>query len=184
METKTLAQPAVNTNQSGLKICANHKKVSKAVTLKNLDVIKSLYFPMRLLMENMEKNGIFKDVYALAHSQIEAKRPLRFFVLNLSNSGLKMELEKYNFPDDLVLNPEIFDHVKTESEKSEGCLSFVGMPNATVNRWQKIRVRFQTIDHEGNQLISHELNCSGKLAQIFQHEIDHMDAKYIWLGKI
>ena len=172
-----------NNNSSGLVIIEPHKKVSREVKIKDFPRIKNEYFPLRMLMEQMQNTKFFKNVYAIAHPQVTKKDPLRFFVINSSDNQLKSKLEELRI-DDLIINPVIINHVKHASEKEEGCLSYPGYPSANVERWQKIEVKFQTIDFEGEKLIDHKLGLSGKLAEIFQHEIDHFNAKYVWTGKI
>ena len=66
----------------------------------------------------------------------------------------------------LMLNPEI---VKAAGayETEEGCLSLLGGPRKT-KRYEKIKVRYQTVDFQTRFKTS-----TGWTAQIIQHEIDH-----------
>ena len=66
----------------------------------------------------------------------------------------------------LMLNPEIVK-ASGEYETEEGCLSLLGGPRKT-RRYQKIKVRYQTLDFKV-RLKTYE----GWTAQIIQHEIDH-----------
>lgn len=68
----------------------------------------------------------------------------------------------------LMLNPEI---LKAEGpyETEESCLSLLGGPRKTA-RYQKIKVRFQTLDFK-----TRLKTYTGWTAQIIQHEIDHCD---------
>ena len=65
-----------------------------------------------------------------------------------------------------MLNPEI---LKAEGpyEAEEGCLSLLGGPRKC-RRFQKIKVRWQTVDFR-----TRIKNFEGWTAQIIQHEIDH-----------
>lgn len=65
-----------------------------------------------------------------------------------------------------MLNPEI---LKAEGpyETEEGCLSLLGGPRKC-RRFQKIKVRWQTVDFQ-----TRIKNFEGWTAQIIQHEIDH-----------
>lgn len=164
-----------NENTSGLIIIAPHKKKSKDVKEKHLSIVKKYYLPLKTIMEEMEGEKYFKSIYAIAHCQVTKKNPLRFFVINKSN-----ELMKEMDIDDLIINPVILNHTKQICYKEEGCLSFPGYPNVQVERWNKIEVKFLTANLEENKLYSHTLNLSGKLAEIFQHEIDHFNAIYIY----
>ncbi len=65
-----------------------------------------------------------------------------------------------------MLNPEII-RAEGEYETQEGCLSLLGGPRP-VRRFQKIKVRYQTLDFQ-----TRLKTFSGWTAQIIQHEIDH-----------
>ena len=66
----------------------------------------------------------------------------------------------------VMLNPEIIRQ-SVPYTAEESCLSLLGGPRPT-QRWQKIKVRYQTMDLQ-TRLKSFE----GWTAQIIQHEIDH-----------
>ena len=66
----------------------------------------------------------------------------------------------------VMLNPEIVKQ-SGEYETEESCLSLLGGPRKT-KRFQKIKVRYQTLDFQ-TRLKTFE----GWTAQIIQHEIDH-----------
>ena len=66
----------------------------------------------------------------------------------------------------VMINPEII-RKSGEYETEEGFLSLLGVPIKT-RRYQKIKVRYQTMDLQ-TRLKSFE----GWTAQIIQHEIDH-----------
>ena len=65
-----------------------------------------------------------------------------------------------------MINPEIIRQ-SGEYETEEGCLSLLGGPRKT-RRYQKIKVRYQTLD-----LQTRIKTFEGWTAQIIQHEIDH-----------
>ncbi len=69
----------------------------------------------------------------------------------------------------VYINPEIVSTSKRHTWIDEGCLS-VRWLYGKVNRATKATVR--AYDENGNQF---ERGASGLLAQIFQHEIDHLD---------
>lgn len=167
-------------NSSGLIIVAPHKKISREVKLSDLETIKGLYLPLEMLMNDLENSGAFSDVYAIAHQQVEEKDPLRFFVINANNKEVIRSNDTWDLPDYIIINPIITRHTNIPVTKSEGCLSFPNFPNNDVDRWNKIEVEFYTINHEGTALVKHQAKCAGKLAQIFQHEIDHFNCEYVW----
>ncbi|MBI2552620.1 peptide deformylase [Candidatus Uhrbacteria bacterium] len=72
-------------------------------------------------------------------------------------------------PEPLVLiNPKIVGHSLRKQTLEEGCLSVPGK-YGLIKRWREVKVRAQTLDGQ-----SFEIKAQGFLAQIFQHEIDHL----------
>jgi peptide deformylase len=69
----------------------------------------------------------------------------------------------------VYINPKITSTSKKKEELQEGCLSVRG-------KWGKVqrseRVTIEAYDKQGKKFT---LGASGLLAQIFQHEIDHLD---------
>jgi peptide deformylase len=74
-----------------------------------------------------------------------------------------------SIPDRVFINPEIVKISKKTEWMEEGCLS-VRYLYGKVKRATKVRVR--AYDENGKAF---ELGGSDLLAQIFQHEIDHLD---------
>ena len=66
----------------------------------------------------------------------------------------------------VMLNPEIIRQSEP-FDAEESCLSLLGGPRKTI-RYQKIKVRYQTLDFQ-----TRLKTFSGWTAQIIQHEIDH-----------
>lgn len=71
--------------------------------------------------------------------------------------------------DMVFINPEIIKKSKDQKKMEEGCLS-VPFKYGTVKRASRITVR--AYDRNGKEF---EKTGTGLLAQIFQHEIDHLD---------
>lgn len=69
----------------------------------------------------------------------------------------------------ILINPKIIGHSLRKHVLEEGCLSVPGK-YGLIKRWREVRVRAQTLD--GKSL---EIKAKGFLAQIFQHEIDHLN---------
>ncbi|MFH1473148.1 MAG: peptide deformylase [bacterium] len=121
-----------------------------------------------------------EDGVAIAAPQIG--EGLRIFVVNgfVTNQPLGHPMSKYNRtsdvqvkekpPNDLVfINPEIVKLSRKKMEVEEGCLS-VRWYYGLVKRSEKATV--QAHDETGKKF---EKGASGLLAQIFQHEIDHLN---------
>jgi len=68
----------------------------------------------------------------------------------------------------VLLNPKI-TRKKGRAFGEEGCLSFPGI-HADVERWVDITVEYRDLDGAPQTL-----QCSGWLARIVQHELDHLD---------
>lgn len=136
-----------------------HKKISRDVldtdierVVKDAHIMYNLCFCLR---------GICFGGEAVAHSQINDKDPLNFFVTKNKK---------------IVINPEITRHSNYTVEKIEGCLSFPDKRPINVNRWQKCDVKYATIgERDGQPIIIQNVveKLSGKEAEVFQHEIDH-----------
>lgn len=68
-----------------------------------------------------------------------------------------------------LINPEIIQRVGEPIEVDEGCLSLPEIWSKTP-RYPKVVVRGLTVDGETS-----EFEAEGLLAQVMQHEIDHLD---------
>ncbi len=105
-----------------------------------------------------------EDGVAIAAPQMGV--PLRIFVV--SHKALKTPGQK--IPKDLVcINPEITKLSKEKKPVEEGCLS-VRWLYGKVNRSTKATIR--AYDENGRRFTR---GASGLLAQIFQHETDHLN---------
>lgn len=110
------------------------------------------------------------DGVAIAAPQIGES--LRIFVIsgNVLTDALRSKDEKIPPLLDMVfINPKILKLSKDKEKMSEGCLS-VRWLYGNVDRAKKAKVR--AYNEYGNIF---EKGGSGLLAQIFQHEIDHLD---------
>jgi peptide deformylase len=108
-----------------------------------------------------------RDGIAIAAPQIG--EPYRIFVVN---TGLLKQADKTykgDAGDMIFVNPELVKKSRDKREVEEGCLSV---------RWLYGKVRRSTrvtlvgYDEKGQKV---ERGASGLLAQIFQHECDHLD---------
>lgn len=92
--------------------------------------------------------------------------PLRIFLVHDTS---KDRDPKKAIPDLIAINPQIVKLSKTSHIVGEGCLS-VGTSYGAVKRAKNATLR--AYDEHGNQ---YERGAGGFLAQIFQHEVDHLD---------
>lgn len=127
------------------------------------------------------KNGYSKGFQngrrglALAHPQVNT-RPWAFFV---SFNANELDDLKENGSTTIkpYLNPEIIEFGGRRRGKDEMCLSFPFHPKARVDRWEKVKVRWQEIEKDGDAFkLSQpkEAWIEGKFAQIWQHEMEHL----------
>lgn len=116
-------------------------------------------------------HGHYQGTPTLAHTQINDKEPLRFFVMN---NGV------------IVVNPLIINHTKVPTLQTEGCIAYSSKsPINLVPRFNKITVTFQTIidpDKDGNLTLSAPVTeeFNGRMAQMFQHECSHLNGANIY----
>lgn len=110
-------------------------------------------------------HGIYREGFAVAHSQVEENDPLRFFVLKDGT---------------VIINPVITRHSSSFYVKKEGCLSFPKNILTTTSRWYKCEVAFYTYTVDKTLSERHTRSVKGLEAQIWQHEIDHMNGIYIY----
>lgn len=101
-----------------------------------------------------------EDGVAIAAPQINVS--LRLFIVSKRASKLLSD-------DTIFINPEIIRLGKNKEQMSEGCLSV---------RWQYGMVKRSTtatvraLNEKGHEFV---MSGRGLLAQIFQHEIDHLN---------
>ena len=119
-----------------------------------------------------------KDGAAIAAPQIGVS--LRIFVV--SHKILSKHTEESDIDEDMVcINPEIIRMSKKKTLMDEGCLSVRGVYGIVP---RAIRATLRAYNEKGE---SFTRGASGLLAQVFQHEIDHLNgtlfidkAKSVW----
>lgn len=109
------------------------------------------------------------NTIALAHSQAEDKDPLRFFVMPEAGFGMPF----------VVINPRILRKSGYTVDSREGCATFPGRAYIVKQRCRIVTVQFQSII-EGKLSAPAEERLTGLPAYMFQHELDHLDAKYCY----
>lgn len=109
------------------------------------------------------------DGVAIAAPQIGAS--LRIFIISGKVIAYTKgeDEEKHHYEDMVYINPVIVKRSREKRLMEEGCLS-VRYLYGKVNRSQKVQI--EAYDEKGNFI---SRGGSGLLAQIFQHETDHLD---------
>lgn len=118
-----------------------------------------------------EKNGV-----AIAAPQVG--EPLRMFVVSGHVYAI-MKDEHYDparHLDRVFINPNIVSRSRASSLMSEGCLSVRGKQKDRISVWGEVeradKVKLEAVDEHGRPVF---VGASGLLAQVFQHECDHLD---------
>lgn len=144
------------------------RKIAEAIPLKDISEkrIQNVINDMKSHLASQD------DGVAIAAPQIG--HSLRIFVV----SGKVFDMEKDEFDektrvakakDQVYINPKITKLSRKQSEMEEGCLS-VRWLYGQVKRSEKASI--EAYDENGNKF---KRGASGLLAQIFQHETDHLD---------
>lgn len=102
---------------------------------------------------------------ALAAPQIGVS--LRIFIVHDTHADTHDH--EGRIPDLVAINPKIVKHSAKKEELEEGCLS---VPRLYGNTMRYEQVTMRAFDENGEE---YERGAGGLLAQIFQHEIDHLD---------
>jgi peptide deformylase len=138
------------------------RKKAEAVAVQDITSPKI----QKIIADMKEALASQKDGVAIAAPQIGV--PLRIFVV--SGGMLKEALKgKYKGDDMVFINPLITKLSKDKSLLEEGCLS-VRWLYGKIKRSNKASIR--AYDERGLLV---ERGASGLLAQIFQHETDHLE---------
>ncbi len=125
--------------------------------------IKSIIADMKKTME--------PQIDAVAIAAVQIGKPMRIFVISKRAFGIVGgDIETVKTKDDMVfINPKIMKTSKAKEYLEEGCLS-VRYVYGKVFRAEKATI--QAWDEHGKKFTR---GFSGLLAQIVQHECDHLD---------
>ena len=124
-----------------------------------------------------------KEEFGVALAAPHVGEPLRLFIVSglafdsaSQEPSLRRDVHDPNSsakapasPDKVFINPELTRLSKKTAEMSEGCLSVRGK-YGTVMRHEKATIK--ALDEKGKPFIYHG---AGLIANIFQHECDHLD---------
>src|SRR3989344_1408488 len=135
------------------------RETARLVSVKNIGTKK-----IQDLLERMkEALHAEEDGVALAAPQIGES--LRIFIVN----GEMLVSKQAKKTDLVFINPEITKTSKKKKQVEEGCLSLRYL-YGQIKRSEKVTIK--AYDEAGRQF---ERGASGLLAQIFQHETDHLN---------
>jgi peptide deformylase len=140
--------------------------VAKPVPLKDISSRK-----IKALITKMKK-ALGGENYGVAIAAPQLGSSLRLFVVAgkvFADEDNEDEPKKPTPPERVYINPEITRASRRKKEMAEGCLSVRGQ-YGRVPRHEKVTLK--AVDEEGKPILEH---ASGLLAQIFQHEVDHLE---------
>lgn len=138
-------------------------------------ILPILHEPHPILRQRAKEIAVTQrnmtELQTLAESMVETMKKAPGVGLAAPQIGKSMRLIVVErTPEPLVLiNPEIVSHSLRKHTLEEGCLSVPGK-YGLIKRWRSVKVRAQTLDGK-----PFTLEAKGFLAQIFQHEIDHLN---------
>lgn len=117
----------------------------------------------KLIEDMFDTLMVSKYGIALAAPQIGVSKRIFIISKKIVNEGHE------NLKNFVFINPEITKTSSKQIEMDEGCLSVDGI-FGKIKRYDRVTLSF--IDEFGNK---HTRGAGGLLAEIFQHETDHLD---------
>ncbi len=142
-----------------IKIVEPHRKVSRPVTLADYDRVMEAEKAMREWMVAKY------SCVGLAHPQIDDEDPLAFFIT----------LQE---PFKVICNPKVVVYSSVKTQSKEGCMTFPDKEHIWHDRHVAITVEYEVF--KGKKLVKKRKQINGFLAVVYQHEIDHLNAKYCY----
>ena len=138
------------------------REKAKAVKLEDIGTLRiaKIIADMKTAVRS-QKDGI-----AIAAPQIGES--LKIFAVNGTLLKAADKTYKGDGADMVFINPEIVKRSREKKEVEEGCLSVRWLYGKVA---RSTRVTLKALDENGEKI---ERGASGLLAQIFQHETDHL----------
>ncbi len=119
------------------------------------------------------KKALYQEDDGVAIAAPQIGEGLRIFMVRGSVRVLDQkevdEVEEKEMPDLIFINPEIIKTSRKKNRLEEGCLS-VRWLYGDVARFEKVTLKAY---NEKGELLT--VGASGLMAQIFQHECDHLE---------
>lgn len=123
---------------------------------------------IRAVIEKM-RQALYAEDDGVAIAAPQVGESLRLFMVRGSTIAFATESEEKDAADMVFINPRIIKVSKKTRKMEEGCLSLRYLYGA-VPRHEKITI--EAYDETGEFITA---SATGLLAQIFQHEIDHLE---------
>ena len=151
-------------------------KLDRAISkpVKRWSEISVIVKEMQQFIATNKWQGNWNDPYCLAHCQVSNDH-YAFFVVNPKYVG-----KKSVFQHPVVINPKIVEMIEPAKRMKEACMSYPFRTAKNVQRSPHIKVEYQVKGLFGLKTIQQEVG--GIVAQIFQHETDHMHGHDIFFN--
>ncbi len=120
------------------------------------------------VIQDMQK-ALHSQEDGVAISAVQIGTLMRIFIISGTAFDLIHDTEEGVYPDSIFINPVITSTSKDKQWLEEGCLSIRGI-YGEVERSEKVKI--EALNEKGEKV---SRGGSGLLAQIFQHESDHLD---------
>lgn len=123
------------------------------------------------------KTALSREEQGVAIAAPQIGVPLCIFVVAGHVFAIQKEEDpaEKKYADKVYINPRIISRSKKTALMHEGCLSVRGK-NKDHMMWGRVprseKVKIEACDETGKKML---VGASGLLAQIFQHEIDHLE---------
>ncbi len=140
------------------------RQVAKEVAVKEITSLK-----IKKIIKEMT-DALIKEPEGVALAAPQIGYSLRIFIVRknkLKNEENAESKEKEVFL--VFINPKILKTSRKKNLLKEGCLSLAGVYGEI---WRKEKVLIKAHDENGNKF---QRGASGLLAEIIQHEIDHLN---------
>lgn len=136
-----------------------------------------IYYPTPSLQKTSIKIDDIKAVQKIVSDMVETMLSHNGIGLAAPQIGKNIRLAIINKEADatlsdhlVIINPKMFSASRELEESKEGCLSIPEVGELKIMRHRKIKVRYTDVSGQ-----ERKLKATGLLAQVFQHEIDHLD---------
>jgi len=155
--------------------------MSKTIVNKDNPILREIARPLEekkigskkiLSILNKMRKALYSEEDGVAIAAPQVGESLRMFMVRgdiLKANSAEDSEDKKTYRDLVFINPEILKASKKRKKMEEGCLS-VRWLYGKVERSEKVKIK--ALDETGKKI---EVGASGLMAQIFQHEIDHLN---------
>ncbi len=133
----------------------------KSVPKKDIGSLK-----LKRIISTMEK-ALNTAQHGVAIAAPQVGVPLRLFLV--SGRAFDLDSDEVEHPSMVFINPELLRKSRKMEDMSEGCLS---VPHAFGMVRRHVKASVTAVNEKGVPFTYHG---SGLVAQIFQHEIDHLN---------